>query len=163
MAISSPEIVFVLLQTATRLERSASYQWGHMGNCNCGFLVQEVLRIDKAVIHSSAMERSGDWTEQLNDYCPTSGLKIDAIISTLLSVGFTPDDLKHLERLSDPQILLYAGSGTKKHFHHNRKEDVVSYLRSWASMLQVPAQLPVAKNSPVEDKEAHSLLACIPG
>ena len=162
MAISTPEIVFVLLQTARRLEQSHHYQWGHMGNCNCGFLVQEVLRIDKVIIHSSAMERSGDWTEQLNDYCPTSGLKIDEIISTLLAVGFTVDELKHLERLSDPEILLYAGSGSKKYFQHNKKEDVVTYLKVWASMLQERSESPATMSAAAEGTATHNLLVGIP-
>jgi hypothetical protein len=52
-----------------------------------------------------------------------------------LTFGFTTEDLKHLEKLSDPEVL--NGLGDKKHgLSHNRKDDVVVYLKEWARMLE---------------------------
>jgi hypothetical protein len=51
------------------------------------------------------MEGNGDWNEQLNDYCPTSGLRMDRVIEQIINAGFDIHDLKNLERLSDPVIL----------------------------------------------------------
>lgn len=129
------EVIEVLRKTAKAIENSNRYQWGHMGLCNCGFLAQEVTHLQKQEIHSRAMERHGDWSDQLNDYCPSSGLPMDDLISQMLAFGLDADDLKHLERLSDKNILknLPADSRTLR---HNIKEDVVCYLQTWANMLE---------------------------
>jgi len=136
MAKASKKIIQALRNTASSLEKAANYQWGHMGSCNCGFLAQEVTKLNKDQIHSMAMQRYGDWSEQLNDYCPTSGLLIDDLISELIKFGFDSDDLKKLERLSDTNILRNLRSG-KRYLNHNSKEDVVDYLSTWADLLEM--------------------------
>ena len=60
---------------------------------------------------------------------------MDDLISELLKAGLSIDDLKHLERLSDPTILGHVPSG-KKYLRHNHKADVVEYLAAWAGMLE---------------------------
>lgn len=134
MARTHIKVIAALRATAAQLESTQEYQWGHMGSCNCGYLGQEVTKLDKAEIHRRALQRSGDWHEQLNDYCPTSGLPFDDIISDLISFGFDIDDLKHLERLSDPTILQAFSS--YRHLRHNVKADVILYLRTWADLLE---------------------------
>src|SRR5438128_9461979 len=98
MARASFSVLTALKNTINRIENSNNYQWGHMGSCNCGFLAQEITHFSKEEIHSRAMQRHGDWNDQLNDYCPTRGLPIDDLISALLAFGFDSDDLKHLEK-----------------------------------------------------------------
>jgi hypothetical protein len=135
MAQPSLEIVSVLRSTAKKIEASNSYQWGHMGLCNCGFLAQEITHFTKAEIHQRAMQRHGDWTEQLHDYCPSSGLPMDDLISELLSFGFDADDLKHLEKLSDGKVLRLIPLH-ERDLKHNLKKDVVKYLKTWANLLE---------------------------
>jgi hypothetical protein len=135
MAKPSIEIANVLRTIARRIESSESYQWGHMGLCNCGFLAQQVTRLTKAEIHQRAMQRHGDWTEQLNDYCPTSGLPMDDLIAELIAFGFDADDLKHLEKLSDGKILQRIPFH-ERDLRHNSKKDVVKYLKTWASWVE---------------------------
>lgn len=135
MARLLPDIPTILRTTAARLRASDDYQWGHMGLCNCGFLCQQVTRLNKAEIHRRALQRPGDWSEQLNDYCPTSGLPFDDAVSALLDTGFDIDDLKHLERLSDPEILSHVEPGRK--LSHNIKQDVIYYLDAWAALMEV--------------------------
>jgi len=135
MAKASSAIIQILRKTAMTLETSTHYQWGHMGACNCGFLAQEITQLTQAEIHRRALMRHGDWTEQLNDYCPIQGLPFDDIISELLCVGFDSDDLKHLEKLSDPKITGLLPP-TERALVHNRKKDVVVYLRLWANLLE---------------------------
>lgn len=119
---------------AKRMEGSTAYQWGHMGLCNCGFLAQEVTALTKEEIHRRAMLRHGDWTEQLNDYCATSGLPMDDLISELIAFGFTRDELAHLERVSDPRVLHRIPNAQE--LRHNCKADVIRYLRAWAEVLE---------------------------
>lgn len=134
MARPHVRVISALRATAAKLEVSQHYQWGHMGACNCGYLAQQVTQADKAEIHRRALQRSGDWSEQLNDYCPTSGLPFDEIVSSLLSFGFDIDDLKHLERLSHPSVLAAIPRG--RYLRHNVKADVILYLRTWADLLE---------------------------
>ncbi len=135
MARASLEIVQVLRKTADKIERSTTYQWGHMGLCNCGFLAQEITQLRKEEIHSRAMQRYGDWREQLNDYCSTSGYPIDDLISDMVTFGFDRDDLAHLEKLSDPRVLQNLPEG-ERHLIHNQQHDVVKYLMAWANLTE---------------------------
>jgi hypothetical protein len=81
------------------------------------------------------MERHGDWSEQLNDYCPNSGLPMDHLIDELVRFGFTTEELRHLERLSDPAVLQQLPP-EKRNLRHNVKTDVVLYMNTWATLLE---------------------------
>lgn len=135
MAKPGLKLIEALRKTARALQKSSDYQWGHMGSCNCGFLAQEITKLNKNEIHSRAMQRFGDWNEQLNDYCPTSGLLMDDLISELLHAGLDIEDLKQLEKLSNPEILKNLPSG-KRHLNHNIKADVIQYFNTWAKLLE---------------------------
>lgn len=135
MAKPSIKLIKAIRNTARSLQHTADYQWGHMGSCNCGHLAQEITKLNKSEIHSRAMNRYGDWNEQLNDYCPTSGLLMDDLITQMLDFGLDPDDLKHLEKLSDKRILSQLPAG-KRHLTHNKKEDVLIYINLWADLLE---------------------------
>ncbi|MBL7843254.1 MAG: hypothetical protein KF846_04055 [Cyclobacteriaceae bacterium] len=135
MAKASLSLIDAIRKTAKTLEQSKEYQWGHMGSCNCGFLAQQVTQLRKDEIHRRAMERYGDWSEQLNDYCPTSGLPLDDVISEMIAFGFDAQDLKHLEKLSDPAILRSFPLG-QRDLKHNLKKDVVAYMLAWANLLE---------------------------
>lgn len=135
MAKASTEVIEALKKTAVSIENGSPYMWGHMGSCNCGNLAQIVTKRTKAEIHAIAMQGHGDWNEQVNHYCGQTDMPIDLIIFELLTFGFTTEDLKHLEKLSDPKIL--DGLGNKKYsLSHNQKEDVVVYMKEWAKMLE---------------------------
>ena len=136
MAKPRPELIAALRRTAQKLADSPHYQWGHMGSCNCGHLVQEVTQLSKAEIHDYAMRtRGGDWSEQAMDYCPTSGYLMDQVISIMLEAGLEVQDFKHLERLSDRAVLRSLPEG-ERNLQHNRRDDVVKYLSAWAHLLE---------------------------
>ncbi|GAA3950381.1 hypothetical protein [Hymenobacter algoricola] len=136
MAKSTLPVIQALRNTAQRLATEAPYQWGHMGSCNCGHLAQTITHLTKAEIHARAMQRYGDWERQLTDYCPTSGLPIDATIDEMLALGFTRTDLAHLERLSDATIRRAIPIERRNALRHNQRDDVVLYLRTWADLLE---------------------------
>ena len=135
MARESIQVITILRNTAEKLRQRNDYQWGHMGSCNCGFLAQEITKLDKKEIHERAMQRYGDWNEQLNDYCPDSGIPMDILISELTSFGFGLDDLKNLENLSDPQILRTLPAA-KRFLNKNNKQDVILYMETWANHIE---------------------------
>ncbi|MFC4872984.1 hypothetical protein [Negadavirga shengliensis] len=136
MAKANPVLIKALKKTVLKLKNGASYQWGHMGACNCGNLAQEISQLSKGDIHRYAMQGHGDWSEQLRDYCPTSGYPMDLLISKLLETGLDIDDLKHLERLSDPCVLALLPLGKRGNVKYNDRSDVIAYLECWIDLLE---------------------------
>lgn len=149
------ELIQALRNTARTLETSTFYQWGHMGLCNCGFLAQQVTALTKEEIHHRAMQGHGDWTEQLNDYCPASGLPMDDLISSLLDFGFSREELASLEKLADPAVL-QALPAHHRYLKHNAKEDAVLYLNTWAALLESELLCNVEIESGLAKKEIQA-------
>jgi hypothetical protein len=148
MAKASLQLVRALRDTAVRLEAGAAYQWGHHGQCNCGHLVQTLCRLEPRVIHAWALEAAGgvgEWELLANDFCPTSGQRIDDVIAALLDAGLTTDDLVHLERLDDVQVLAQLPAGARW-LARNVRDDAIAYLRAWATLLE--GELPVLEVAP---------------
>jgi hypothetical protein len=135
MARPTLELIDALRRTARKLANGAPYQWGHMGGCNCGNLAQELTKLNRDQIHRYAMERYGDWNEQVEDYCSTSQMPIDLVISEMLNAGLALEDLKHLEKLDDRQVLLRFPLEAR-YLKHNVRDDVVSYMNAWADLLE---------------------------
>ncbi len=129
-------LILALRCTAEKLQKGATYHWGHMGACNCGNLAQELVEVSKAEIHAWALEsREGDWSEQTAEYCPTSQLPLDLLIRKMLEKGLQLENLKHLEKLSDPWVLAQLPQGDRE-LHYHRKADVIRYLNAWANALE---------------------------
>ncbi len=135
MARATAELITALRTTADRLAGGAHYRWSHQGACNCGHLAQTVTNLSRAEIHKRALQKAGDWNRHTVDYCPTSGYPIDHIISAMLEIGLTPEDLAHLERLSDRNILRRLPPGQRE-LDHRKREDVIRYMRTFATMLE---------------------------
>lgn len=136
MAKANPNLIVAIEKTVAKLSNGAAYQWGHMGACNCGNLAQELTKLSKAEIHQYAMQKHGDWNEQLLDYCPTSGYPIDLMISKMLNFGLTLEDLGNLERLSDSTILKHIPKERREQMNKNSREDVILYLETWSKILR---------------------------
>lgn len=135
MARPHPELIGGLRRAAQNLKQGSPYQWGHMGSCNCGNLAQELTQYTKAEIHHFAMRNSGDWSEQVNDYCSSSGLPMDLLISDMLTKGLSRHDLQNLERLGDPEVLRRMPED-RRYPQHNRRDDVILYMETWANLLE---------------------------
>lgn len=142
MAVASLTLVTALRSTAARIAAGSSYQWGHLGLCNCGHLVQTVCKLPPQRIHQLALaDREGDWEQLANAYCPTSGYAIDDVISELVALGLTTREIGHLEKLDEPRVL-DALPGGHRWLRRNERGDLVAYLEAWANVLE--AELPEA-------------------
>ena len=133
MDIFSLKIISALRKTAAELENGNRYEWGHMGSCNCGNLAQTITNFSRAEIQKYALEKRGDWTNQLLDYCPTSGYPMDLIIERMLDFGFSQLDLRNLEWLSDDKILAKINV---TFLNRNLKSDTILYFKTWADLLE---------------------------
>jgi hypothetical protein len=135
MARPTPELISALRTTAKRLRTEVQYYWSHQGSCNCGHLAQTITSFSKSEIHSIATERYGDWDDHAEDYCPTSGHHLDAIITKMLEMGMERSDIGDLERLSNNRVLMRLPA-ERRSLQYNRREDVVLYMETWATMLE---------------------------
>lgn len=106
----------------------------HGGRCNRGHLVQTITHFPQDEIHRFAMQKRGDWSDQLIDNCPTSGYPMDLIIQKMVAFGFTKDDLTHLEWLSDAEIV--DKIGYNRMLERNNKNDAIFYMQTWANILE---------------------------
>ena len=132
MATPSLELISAIRRSAKKLKQGAPYQWGHMGSCNCGNLAQELTSFTKVEIHEFAMQKSGDWSNQMEDYCPTSSYPMDHLITSLMEKGLTERDLKNLEWLSDRQIVAEIG----RELQRNNRQDAIDYMKTWARLME---------------------------
>lgn len=133
MAVPNLKVIQALRETATQIATSCRYEWGHMGSCNCGHLAQNITSFTRAEIQQFALQKRGDWSEQVIDYCPTSGYPMDLIIGRMIEFGFTQSDLRQLENLSNPEILAKAGVAS---FNRNVMSYTVKYMNAWADLLE---------------------------
>jgi hypothetical protein len=136
MARANQKIIEALRKVSSKLQDGNHYEWGHMGACNCGHLAQELTNLTKGEIHQFAMQGHGDWTEQVQEFCPTSQLPMDLLISELISNGLSLEDLIQLERLKDPEILKRIPKERRDKMRHNNRMDVALYMAKWAEMLE---------------------------
>lgn len=136
MATPNFPLITALKRTAQNLRQGAKYQWGHMGQCNCGNLAQELIQLTEAEIHAHAlMTREGDWSEQTAAYCADSSLPMDMMLTKMLDYGLTQNDLQHLEKLNAPEVLALMPAHCK-YPRHNVREDTILYLETWAKQLE---------------------------
>jgi hypothetical protein len=135
MTQNNPELINALRETATRLANGARYEWGHMGRCNCGHLVQTVTAMTDYEIAQSIDFKLDEWSEYAKDYCAGTGHKVDDLFIILQEVGFSYQDVIHLENLSDTQVLDRLEGG-RRYLRRNRVEDVTLYMHTLADMLE---------------------------
>ncbi len=134
MAKSNPELINALRATAQRLSEGAHYEWGHMGRCNCGQLVQTVASLSAREIVAAANDKLDEWSEHARDYCAGTGQNVESLFLTLQNVGFGYQDVIHLENLSDERVLNRLGEG-RRYLQRNCVTDVTQYMNTLADLL----------------------------
>lgn len=135
MAKSNPELIDALRTTAQRLHEGAHYEWGHMGRCNCGHLIQTITTLSDREIVQAADHRLDEWTEHAKDYCEGTGHALDTLFLTLQEMGFDYQDVIHLENLSDQHVLQRLDA-ERRYLRRNCREDVTLYMNTLAAMLE---------------------------
>jgi hypothetical protein len=63
-------------------------------------------------------------------------LPFDQTIDEMLAMGFSRQDLTHLEKISDPTVRAAIPFERRNALRHNQRDDVVLYLRTWADQLE---------------------------
>lgn len=126
-----------LRDTANRLKNGSKYEWGHMGRCNCGHLVQTITKLSDVEIVKTIDHEIDEWTEHALEYCRSTNTKAAHIFEKLSSYGFTYEDVIKLEYLSDRRVLSrLSDDGIPIYLRNNNVEDVVLYMETMAEMLE---------------------------
>lgn len=136
MAKKNPKLINALRETATRLQDGATYEWGHMGRCNCGHLVQTVAELSDTDIARSVQFELDEWSEYAQEFCNGTGEHVEDLFLTLQNIGFGYQDVIHLENLSDRTVLKRIGGGTPHHLARNNVADVMLYMQTLADILE---------------------------
>lgn len=117
------------------------YNWTNSLSCNCGILAQCALNINAYDLEKQLYKNlpSGiygtekyntSWASRFTRYCTQTGLPINTVFESLISLGFTKEEIGDFENLGDPSILkvdLYDRSN---------KSFVILYLKAWISKLE---------------------------
>ena len=135
MAIPSIQLVKVLRETARRLRSGIHYSWGHHGACNCGILLQVITPLSEGEILRYAHTAVGEWTELADEYCAASNAPVHLVLSKLEQAGLTPADIRHIEYLTDREVLNHLPGGFRW-LKKNVREDVILYFEAFADLLE---------------------------
>ncbi|MEM1083298.1 MAG: hypothetical protein AAGI48_04190 [Verrucomicrobiota bacterium] len=77
----------------------------------------------------------GAWEPENVGSCQITGAPLDFVFDQLEAVGLETSDFEHLERLSSPKVRRRLGNFSVS-FPHNVVENVVTYLKAWADLLE---------------------------
>ena len=129
-------LIDALRSTSKRLSQDGvEYQWGHMGQCNAGHLIQTITGMSSFELVESIDFNMDEWSEHATDYCSKSGCKVDDIFQAVEKLGMTHHDIIRLENLSDRKVLENLECGYRP-LQKNQKDDVISYMESYADLLE---------------------------
>ena len=129
-------LIDALRATSKRLENEdVQYQWGHMGQCNAGHLIQTLTGMSSFEIVESVDFQLDEWSEHAVDYCSCTGNKVDDIFLSIEKQGLSHSDIVKLDNLSDRKVLENLDGGFR-YLERNRREHVVEYMRSFADLLE---------------------------
>ena len=129
-------LIDALRTTSKKLsQENVQYQWGHMGQCNAGHLIQTITGMSSFEIAGAADFELDQWSEHAHDYCSDSGCKVEEIFHQLQKIGMTHQDVVMLENLSDRKVLENLEGGFR-YLRKNLKADVISYMESYADLLE---------------------------
>lgn len=134
MASHEKNISELLRATAERLDQGARYEWGHMGRCNCGHLVQTLTNMTDREIAASVEYKLDEWSEHARDYCENTHSPVEDLFRTLAEVGFSHTDVMALEYLNDPRVVSRLGV-KGRNLRRNFAPDVSLYMRTLAAVL----------------------------
>ena len=135
MAKATKQLVDALRKSAERIKTGEGYEWGHVGRCNCGHLVQSVTGKTSSEIIKSFGPVLDEWTEHANDYCSSTGMSVQIMLDDLADIGFYSEDVRNLEYLNDRTVLNHPDI-KNRHLKHNNHKDVALYMSTMAELLE---------------------------
>jgi hypothetical protein len=128
-------LIKALKETVDRLKNGAKYEWGHMGRCNAGHIVQTLTGMSDYDIVKSVNFEMDEWTEHAKGFCDKSNENVEDIFLNMKEVGLSYQDIIHLENLSD-KVVLKNLKGGFRYLKKNNRDDLIDYISSLANTLE---------------------------
>lgn len=130
------DLVQALEDTVSRLKKSETcYEWGHMGRCNVGHVLQSLLKIDDHEVVIRSRGAMKEWSKHVEDH--QNGCE-NQLLTCLVEAGLDLERVVHLEGLSEPLVLKNLKGG-HRHLTKNDRSDAIEYLSSLTSLLAIVA------------------------
>lgn len=117
-------LIAALESAADALDRGERYEWGHVGRCAVGHVVQRLASMSDREIFAAFERTVGQWrehaaeyfdaavgdeplatTESQRDWCATAGTPLAEIYRLFHAAGVDSAAIGHMEFLSDPRVL----------------------------------------------------------
>ena len=130
------KLIHALKKTAVDLDNGCDYEWGHMGRCNAGCLVQNLMDKTDTEIASMVNFEIDEWSEHAKEYCSGTNQNVEVLFRRLQDFGLSHQDIVHLEYLSDPNILRRMPED-RRHLRKNNPKDVSDYMKCFAQQLEL--------------------------
>jgi hypothetical protein len=154
MNTAQERLVRALHHAADAIERGEPFEWGHVGRCVVGHVVQHLASMSDRDIFSAFDRTLCQWrehaaeyfdaavgdeplasTESARDWCKTAGKPLAEIYRLFSAGGLDAADIGHMEFLSDPRVLANIPPPKRWNFRPNNPQDAALYLRTYARVL----------------------------
>lgn len=134
------ELINALRKTAQDLrEGTKKYNWWSASSCNCGCLARNV---GNTTIEDIRQHIHAAWS----DTCAITGIEMNVVVSRLIAIGMSKEDIYNLEILGDEKILTESvlskdGFDSSLPMRKYRdKNHVIAYMDAWANILEREGQ-----------------------
>jgi hypothetical protein len=151
-----------LVEVITALEKDyIRYEWNETPSCNCGLIVQSLLgKTRDEIVQLNRQEKNkvpqyikaieardtdtekyyNTWKNLAQARCTITGMPLDGIFKAMNEAGFRPEDIVHVEYMTNKAILENSGINTEEKSYYSKKENLIIYLKSWLKILNEPSQ-----------------------
>ncbi len=148
-------LIEALESAADSLDQGERYEWGHVGRCAVGHVVQRLASMTDREIFAAFERTVGQWrehaaeffdaavgdeplvaTESLRDWCATAGTPLTEIYRLFHAAGVDATAIGHMEFLSDPRVLAEIPPPKRWKLRRSDPHDAALYLRTYARVLR---------------------------
>ncbi|KXB97091.1 MAG: hypothetical protein AA908_08565 [Chlorobi bacterium NICIL-2] len=147
-------LIAALESAADALDRGERYEWGHVGRCAVGHVVQRLALMSDREIFAAFERTVGQWrehaaeyfdaavgdeplaaTESQREWCATAGTPLAEIYRLFHAAGVDSAAIGHMEFLSDPRVLAEIPPPKRWKLRRSDPHDAALYLRTYARVL----------------------------
>lgn len=145
--INKGGLLGALKQAVVALEKDyIFYDWNKPHSCNCGLVIQALTGLTSGNVSSlfSAAkidaflkpEDRKSWRDVCQVSCSITGEPIRRVFKKLKDLGMRPEDIVHLEFLSNKAILELSDIDVSTKEYYSNKKNLIKYLQSWVMIIE---------------------------
>lgn len=162
-------LIAALVSAADALDRGERYEWGHVGRCAVGHVVQRLASMSDREIFDAFERTVCQWrehaaeyfesavgdeplatTESQRDWCAIAGKPLAEIYRLFHAAGMDAAAIGHMEFLNDPRVLAQIPPPQRWKLRRSDPHDAALYLRTYARMLAAEPYSIRSREHPLE-------------